>query len=115
MKAEVEEAAVVVTGELVEVEVAKVVEDAAVDEAVVAMQEQAELTRLLTFPVQAAAYAEGTVAEAEVKVPQNALASAICAGARRARRQLSALQLCAVAQAIPPKAMMLEVNFMIDD
>jgi hypothetical protein len=56
-------AEVVVTGELVVVEVAKVVE-VAVDE--VAMQEQAELTRLATSPVHAAAAYVGTAAEAVV-------------------------------------------------
>lgn len=58
----------------------------------VAMHEQALLTRLTTSPVQAATAYEGiATAEAVVNVAQNDCASAIFAGARRARRQLSAL------------------------
>ena len=48
---------------------------AEVEETVVAIQLQALLTRLATFPVQAAAAYDGIATEAVVKVPQKALAS----------------------------------------
>lgn len=97
---------VVEAEELNEVEDIEELDEAAVDETdeeAVAIQLQAELTRLATFPVQAATAKEGialvAVTEAVVKVPQNAFASSMRSVPRRPRRQLSALQLAATAAA----------------
>jgi hypothetical protein len=82
----------------------------------VAIQLQALLTRLAAFPVHAAAanVGRGTVALGEaVNVPQKALASTMRSAARRARRQLSELQVCAETEARLPKAKRLLMNFML--
>lgn len=63
-----------------------------------AIQLQALLTRLATSPAQAWVAKVGIEAVAvtggDVKVPQKNLASAMCCGDRRARKQLSASQTC---------------------
>ena len=87
------------------------------DEVDVAMQVQALLTRLATSPVQAwtanVGIAAVAVTGAVVKVPQNALASSKRAEARSPRRQLSALQACAEAEARLPRARRVLTNFML--
>jgi hypothetical protein len=75
-----------------------------VEEVTVAIQLHALLTRLATLPVHAATANEGiapvAVTGAVVKVPQNASAASRRSDARRARRQLSELQLAATSTAI---------------
>lgn len=69
------------------------------EDVAVAMQLHALLTRLATLPVHAAIANDGialvAVTGAVVKVPQNATAASRRSDARRARRQLSELQLAA--------------------
>lgn len=96
-----------VVDEVVVVVVVVVVDEVVVCEVVleagVAIQLHALLTRLATFPVQAATANDGitlvAVTGAVVKVPQNSCAASTRSLARKARRQLSALQLAAHAVA----------------